>query len=119
MAGIPDSIQVEYGHAVPLEMVRDSDGLALDADTTATVPVLLNFEGGSVVTVFCEGPLDVWFKICSSTAGRATFASHPVTLKNKEPFLLPKLPLLADRNYISVIARGPTKCTVNVYPRGT
>lgn len=124
MPKIPEQngVSVEYDHQVPLRTVRDRDGLAITIVTpvgqlapVASVPVLLGADGDAVFTVFVDGDFDVWFKICKDTTGRATFGSNPVPAGEKEVFELDP----GGPNYISFIARAPTTCTVNTYPRGT
>lgn len=117
--GIPTSIQVVYSHDVPLKLVRDKKGRAFEVTEDASVPVLLAAEGGDTLSIFVEGAGDVWFLICSSIDGRADYACDPVPAGEKETFELPALPNLGDKNYISLISRIDTLCTVNTYPRGT
>lgn len=118
------NIPVEFTHDVPLQLDFDKDGLALTATTVASVPVELDANSGDTMTVYVEPTADggdaVWFKLCSDTTGRATFASTPVTYKDKEVFVLPELPRHTSKYYISVIARvAGTKVTINSYKRGT
>lgn len=119
---IEDNIQVEYSVQVPLLLAANKPGLPLTANTTATVPVLLDASGRDIMSIWNEGPWPLWFGIFYNTSGRAIIGSEPVEVGNKEVFVLPALPNFhsGQRNYISVITRsGLSYCTVNTYPRGT
>lgn len=118
---IPDSIQVEYTTEVPLQLVRDKDGVSYAVTNVASVPVdQADFSGtgSDIMSVFNEGPGTLWLKICSTVAGRATYGSTPVAPGWKETFLLPARQL-GEKNMLSMISRVNTQATVNIYPRGS